>query len=123
MTFQYIHQLHELHIETQVGFVATIIFHGVRPCHTLELTCQFHTADFFEKIFRHTFKQVDDVVLFYERHFAVYLSKFRLTVGTKVLVTETLGNLEVTVKTGYHQQLFQGLRALRQSVELSRIHA
>ena len=123
MAFQYIHQFHELHTETQVGFVATIIFHGVRPCHTLELTFQFHTADFFEQIFRHTFKQVDDVVLFYERHFAVYLSKFRLTVGTKVLVTETLGNLEVTVKTGYHQQLLQGLRALRQGVKLSRIHA
>ena len=123
MTFQYIHQLHEFHTETQVGFVATIIFHGVRPCHALELTFQFHTADFFEQIFCHTFKQVDDVVLFHERHFTVYLSKFRLTVGAEVLVTETLGNLEVTVETGYHQQLLQGLWALRQSVELSRIHA
>jgi len=36
--------------------------------------------------------------------------------------TETFYDLEITVETGNHQQLLQGLWRLRQSVELSRVH-
>ena len=70
----------------------------------------------------HFLKQLQHIFLFYKRHLAVDLCELRLTVSTKVLITETLGNLEVTVETGHHQQLLQRLRRLRQGIELSRIH-
>ena len=60
---------------------------------------------------------------FMAAHLAVDLCKLGLTVCTKVLVAEALHNLEVTVETGYHQQLLEELRALRQSIELAGIHA
>ena len=71
----------------------------------------------------HVLKQVDYVVLVYERHLTVYLSELRLAVSTQVLVAEALGYLEVTVETADHKQLLQGLGALRQCVELARIHS
>ena len=55
-------------------------------------------------------------------HLAVDLGKFRLTIGTQILVAEALHHLEVPVDTGDHQQLLVGLRGLRKGVELSRIH-
>ena len=36
-------------------------------------------------------------------HLAVDLGKFRLTIGTQVLITEALHHLEVPVDTGDHQ--------------------
>ena len=73
-------------------------------------------------MFGHTFEGLDDVFLSDERHLAVDLSELRLTVGTQVLVAETLRNLEITVETADHQQLLQCLRALRQCIELPFIH-
>ena len=122
MTFHNIHQLYELHAEAQIRFVATVIFHSICPWHTLERFGQLNTAQFFEEVFCHTFEKFDYIVLLYERHFTVDLCKFRLTVGTQIFVTETFCNLEITVETGNHQQLLQGLWRLRQSVELSRVH-
>ena len=71
----------------------------------------------------HILEEVDDVVLIHKAHLAVNLSKLRLTVGTQVLITEALSYLEVAVETSHHQELLQGLRALRESVELTRVHA
>ena len=71
----------------------------------------------------HILEEVDNVVLINERHLAVNLSKLRLTVCTQVLVAETLCNLEVAVEATDHEQLLQSLRALRESVELSGVHA
>ena len=71
----------------------------------------------------HLLKQVDDIFLVDKRHLTVDLREFRLPVGTQVFVAEALGYLEVPVESRYHQQLLEGLRALRQGVELSWIHA
>ena len=122
VTFHDIHQFHEFHAETQVRFVTTIIFHGIRPRHTLERFSQFHTTQCFEQMFSHSFESSDNIFLLNEAHFAVNLRKFRLTVSTQVLIAETFCDLEVTVETGNHQQLLQCLRRLRKCVELSRIH-
>ena len=72
---------------------------------------------------RHSLKHIQDILLLYERHLAVNLGKLRLTIGAKVLVAEAFYDLEITIKTADHQQLFQNLRALRQGVERTRIHA
>ena len=73
-------------------------------------------------MFGHTLKGFDDVFLRDKAHLTVDLRELRLTVGTKVFVTETFHNLEIAVHTRHHKKLFQCLRRLRKGVELSRIH-
>ena len=91
------------------------------PCHLLKLR-QLYTSNLAEEMTSHFLEEVDNVILIDETHLAVYLCKLWLTVSTKVLVTEALCNLEVTVETADHKKLFQSLRALRKRIELSRIH-
>ena len=121
MTFQHIHQLNETHFEASIRFVRTIIFHSIVPSHARECV-EFDAFDSAEKVTAHAFKHLDNILLFNETHFAVDLRKFRLTVSAKVLVAETFHDLEVTVETTHHQQLFESLRRLRQSIELTLIH-
>ena len=121
--FEHVHQFDKLHAEAQVGLVATEAAHGLVPRHLLELCGQLDVEHFLEKMACHILEEVDDVVLIDEAHFAVYLCELRLTVGSQVLVAETLGYLEVAVETADHEQLFQCLRTLRQSVKLARVHS
>ena len=102
MTFHDIHQFHKLHAETQIRFIATIIFHSVCPRHALERFSQFNATKRLEQMFGHSFKSRDDIFLLYETHFTVNLCKFRLTVGTQVLIAEAFCNLEITVETRNH---------------------
>ena len=71
----------------------------------------------------HVFEEVDNIVLVYETHLAVNLRELWLAVGTQIFVPKTLGNLEVTVETAHHKQLFKRLWTLWKGVELPRIHA
>src|SRR5690606_9840357 len=49
--------------------------------------------------------------------------KLWLSVSTEVFITETLHDLIIPVKAGYHQQLLEGLRRLWQRVELTVMQA
>ena len=113
----------ELHAEAHVGFVASETAHGFGPGQTQERLVEFDAAQGLEQVFGHAFEGLDDVLLSDERHLAVNLGELRLTVGTQVLVAETLDNLEVAVEAGHHEQLLQCLRTLWQGVELTRVHA
>ena len=93
------------------------------PCHLLKLGRQLYATNLLEQMACHVLKEVDYVVLVDKRHFAVDLCELWLTVGTKVFVAEALGYLEVAVESAHHEQLLQCLRALWQSVELTRVHA
>ena len=70
-----------------------------------------------------TFEYPYHIFLLHKRHLAVDLCEFRLTVGAKVLVAESLGDLEVTVEAGNHQKLLEQLRRLGERIEFSRVHA
>ena len=118
-----VHQFDELHSEAQVGLVAAVEAHGVAPGHLHEGLGEFDAADGFEQMLGHAFEEADDVLLLHEAHLAVDLGEFGLTVGAEVFVAEALDYLEVTVESGHHQQLLEHLRALRQGVELARVHA
>ena len=74
-------------------------------------------------MFHETFKHLEDIFLIYKRHFTVYLSELRLTVGTEVFVTETFYYLEITVETADHKELLEGLRRLGECIELTGVHA
>ena len=122
VAFHYIHQLHELHVETQVGLVRAVIFHGIGPRHAHERLRKLHASYLFEQVLGHTLEQVDDVILLHIAHLAVYLRELGLAVGTQILVAETFHNLEIAVHARHHKQLLERLRTLRQRIELSRIH-
>ena len=49
------------------------------------------------------------------------MGKLRLAVGPQVFVAETAHDLEVTLVTGHHQDLFENLRRLWQCIKLARI--
>ena len=123
MALHDIHELNELHLETCIGLVATIIFHCIVPCHAWELTLELNATDCLEQVLCHTLEERDHILLLNKAHLAVNLCKLGLTVSTEVLVTEALHNLEVTVETRHHQQLLEELWALWQSIELARVHA
>ena len=110
MSFHDVHQFDKLHIETQVRLVASVIFHGVMPSHTRESFFYIDTTNHLEQMLGHSFENVQHVFLFHKAHFAVDLCKFGLAVRTQVFVTKTFHDLEITVETRNHQQLFQCLR-------------
>ena len=58
-----------------------------------------------------------DVLGTNERHLDVDLGEFGLPIRAQVFVTETAGELIVTLEAGDHQQLLEQLRGLRQRVE------
>ncbi len=70
------------------------------------------------------FDQLENVFLFDKAHFHVELIEFaRGAVRPRIFVAETGGNLEITVETGYHQQLFELLRSLRQRIKFTGMQA
>ena len=79
--------------------------------------------NFLKQVTCQPFERVQDIFLVYECHLAVDLGEFRLAVCPEVLVAETLDDLQVTVKSGHHQQLLECLRGLRQGVKLAVVHA
>ena len=114
----------EFHTEAHIGLVRTEATHSLMPRHADEgLVAQIVAAYLLEEIFGHFLEGADDIVLSDERHFAVNLCEFGLTVSAEVLIAEALCNLEIAVRTSHHQQLLQSLRALRKGIELSGIHA
>ena len=92
------------------------------PCHLLQLGGKVYTSNLLEQHAAHILEQRDNIFLVYETHLTIDLSKLGLTVGTQVLVAEALGYLEIAVEACNHKELLQGLRALRESIELTGIH-
>ena len=121
--FEHLFQFHELHAETQVGLVAAVAAHGLFPSHLAQGLGQIHTPNLLEQVAGHVLKELDDILLVHEAHLAVYLGELGLAVSTQVLVSETLGYLEITVEARHHEQLLQCLRALGKRVKLTWIHA
>ena len=70
-----------------------------------------------------SFERIQNIFLLYKRHFTVDLRELRLTIRAQIFVAETTYNLIITVVTTHHQELFERLRRLWQSVKLSGIHA
>ena len=97
-----VHQFDKLHPESQVGLVASVIFHSVAPRHAQERLVELYSTKLLEQVFRHTLKHLDDVFLLHEAHFAVDLRELRLTVGAQVLVAEAFHDLEVAVESRDH---------------------
>ena len=120
--FHQVGQLGKFQVDAQSRFVRAVVEHGFRVRHAWEVA-QIYIQGIFEDLFGHAFSDVHDFILVQERGFQVDLSEFRLAVGTQVFVTETFGDLVVTVETGNHQQLFEQLWRLWQREEFARMNA
>ncbi len=115
-------QVCNLHIKSGIGFVVAIIKHRIFPGHAFQFLCIINSFYVFEYPFHQTLKHVQYILLLHKTHFAIYLCKLRLPVGTKIFITKTFYNLIVPVVTTYHQQLFKCLWRLWQRIKLSCIH-
>ena len=123
VAFRQIGDVGELHAEAQVGFVRTVFLHRFDPRHAAQRFGQFDVHHLLEHVLGPAFEDLQHVLLFDERHFAVDLCEFGLTVGAQVLVAEAAHDLEIFVVSGHHQQLLEGLRRLGQGIELVGTHA
>ena len=122
--FQHVHHLDELHAEAHVGLVAAEAAHRFVPRQAQERRiAEVVAAHLFEEILGHFLKSIDNIVLLHKTHFAVNLREFRLAVSAEVFVAEAFHDLEIAVHACHHEQLLERLRALRQGVELSGVHA
>ena len=96
--------------DAQIGLVRTILGHCVVPQHHRERIDEVDVKDLFEDRTDEFFHQAADFVHVEEGRFNIHLSEFRLTVGTKIFVAETLDDLVITVEPSNHQQLLEELR-------------
>lgn len=113
----------KLQMNAKVGLVGTVLSHGVVPLHDRERVLEVDVEDFLKDRADEFFHQGADFIHVEEGRFNIDLREFRLAVGSKIFVSETLDNLIVTVKTGNHQKLLEELRRLRQSEEATVLNA
>ena len=104
--FNYITYIMKFHSETHIRFIRTKSVHSFLPCDTLNWKFYINIKYFLEQISKESLIYIDYVINIYKREFHIDLSKFRLSVRTKVFVTETSCNLDITVITRAHQKLF-----------------
>ena len=112
----------DFEVEAEVRLIGTVLEHSFCPLHTADVARRFEVPNLAQNLGHELVEHFHDFVLVDERHFDVDLREFRLTVSAEVFVTEALGNLEVAVHAGNHQELLVLLRRLREGVELARVH-
>ena len=118
-------KVNELQPEAQVRLVGAVPLQGLaivdaREGHLLDRPIRHDRAADFDD---HGLDEVHDPLLGHETHLEVQLREFQLPVAAQVLVAKAAGNLEVAVHAGYHQQLLELLRALRQGVDRAGLQA
>jgi len=102
----YIAYIMQFHSETHIRFVRTESVHCFLPCDTLDRKFHINVKHFFEQICKESLIYINNIINVYERELHIDLCKLRLSVSTKVLITEASCDLNITVITGAHQKLF-----------------
>ena len=97
--FHYIRYIFEFHSETKIRFIRTITVHCFLPCHSLDWKLYIYIKNLFKKFLKILFIYFDNIIYVNERKLHIDLCEFRLSVRTKVLITETSCDLDVTVYT------------------------
>ena len=75
-----------------------------------------------EQVGHHPLHDIEQTILRDERHLNIDLREFWLTVGPQVLIPETVNDLEVSVIPRDHEELFEQLRRLGESVHETVVH-
>ena len=98
--------IHQFHTETGIRFVRTVAVHRFLPCHSLDRKLYIHIQNFLEQFCKETLVDFDHVIYIHKGKLHIDLGKLRLSVCTKILVTETFCDLDIAVTSGTHQKLF-----------------
>ena len=115
--FHYLTYVMQFHTKTHVRFIGTETIHSFLPCDSLDWKFDIYIKYFFKQVCKKSFVYINNIIYIYEGKLHIDLCKFRLTVCTKILITETTCDLNVTVISGAHQKLFIQLWRLWKSVE------
>ena len=99
----------KLHTKTEIRLIRTETLHCLFVCHTLDWKLYVYANDFLKQLCKQTLIDIDDIIDIYERELHIDLCKFRLSVGTQILITIAACNLEITVVARAHQQLLINL--------------
>ena len=118
------HLGHVLNLKAKagVGLVGAETAHGLVPRHAVERGLDVDVQHFLPQALDEALVQGHDVVLGDKAHLLVHLGELGLAVCAQILVAVAVGQLEVAVKAGQHQNLLVELRALGQRVEVARLH-
>ena len=106
----------DLIAEAKIRFIRTVALHAFLPGQTFKCR-ELNVLEFRENRTHQLFNDRKDIVLFHKAHLDINLCEFRLTVSTKVFITEAAGNLEIAFHACNHKQLLIDLRTLRQCPE------
>ena len=112
----------EQHLETHIRLIGAVLVHRVDPWHPHDREFNVYIAHLLEDVLQQTLVDLDDIIDIHEAELHIHLGELRLTIGTEVLITVAACQLEVTVEAGYHEELLQELRRLRQCVEGAVVH-
>src|SRR5664280_1223610 len=107
-------KVNHLKTATKVGFIASIFFHSVVKCESLERKGKIFIPNFFIEYLHETFDNFKDIFLVDKGHFDIYLCKLELAI-----ISKTFDDLEIPIKPGDHQDLFILLRRLGKGEEFS----
>ena len=118
-----VRHVRDLHPEPEVGLVRAEPADGVGVGHPGERGRDLDAPRVAPDVRDQALDQGVDALLGGERHLDVDLGELRLAVGAQVLVPKALGDLNVAVQAGHHQDLLVRLRALGECVELTRVDA
>ncbi len=113
----------QFQVDAQVRLVRTVAAHRLGPAYAREWRGQLHVDHFGEDRADHLLDEILHVTLAHEGKLHVQLGEFQLAVCAQGFVAEAARDLVVAVEAGHHQDLLEQLRALRQCVELTRMHA
>ena len=109
----------------QIGFIGAVFIHRFEIRNAfVRRGIDFQIAEFIEDGGENAFVHFKNIVLCGEGHFHIELIKLAgRTVGAGILVAEARSDLEVSVESRGHEQLFELLGSLRKRVELTGMHA
>ena len=113
--------IHHLKRIAEVGLVGAVFRHRltIRDTHKRSVPHLF-PAELLEDMAEQFFNDGENIVLRHKTHLHVKLIELAgRTVRSCILVAETGCDLEITVESRNHKQLFELLRRLRQSIELA----
>ena len=99
----------KLHAKPEIRLVGTETLHRLFVCHTLDWKLHIHADHFLEQLCKQTLIDIDNIIDIHERKLHINLCKFRLSVGTQILITIAACDLEITVVAGAHQKLLVNL--------------
>ena len=100
----------KLHAKSHIRLVGAETVHSFLPGDSLDWKLHIDAKNFFEQIRKVSLVYIDYIININEGKLHIDLCELRLTVSTKVLVTEASCDLDVSVISGAHQKLFVQLR-------------